>query len=340
MAKEAGLEFAGIQAGKYRRQPGAGWRNLLDVPNVAQNIADVGRNVVGVGQARRLLKKFKPDVVFCKGGYVTVPVGVAARLLDLPLVIHESDVTPGLSTRVLSRWAQSIAVGFPIDLYPGLPTKRLVFTGNPVRSEITDSSVTAAAAITHFFGQGSAGDSSLPVVLVIGGSSGAQTVNQIVESQLDNLLTHFRLIHVVGEKNLTSTSGPALLHPERYIRKSFLDVKELALAYKAATVVVSRAGAGAISELAVLGKPTVLIPNRLMAAHQVLNAEQLAGAGAVVTLDEQKLEADPTRLAGTLTKVAGSESQRRSLAQGISTFAQPDAASRLARLVYQAGGGR
>ena len=333
IAKNAHIAFAAIPAGKFRRLHDASLVNkLLNPQTLGANLVDSTRLVRGILGSLVLLRRFKPDVVFIKGGYVGLPVGLAAHLLRIPYVVHESDVSPGLTNRILSKWATQIAVGFPTKMYKDFPKDRLNFVGNPVREEILKGH--RLEGISEF-----GLDDKLPVIMVTGGSQGAAPLNDVVVEALPLLLDFAQVIHLTGEAELgrvqfNVSRMEGLEHADRYHTFAFMG-PEIALALAAADIVVSRAGANTVAELAALRKPTILVPNYLMAGHQVENAKLLARQGAVRVLDERRI--NPARLVAEIQGILGSEESQASLSKGIGELARPDAAKDLARLILQTG---
>jgi UDP-N-acetylglucosamine--N-acetylmuramyl-(pentapeptide) pyrophosphoryl-undecaprenol N-acetylglucosamine transferase len=324
-----GLEFAAIKAGKFRRNQQAGTvAKLANLHTIGPNTVDAFRTISGVAASLKILRQFKPDVVFLKGGFVCVPVGIAARILKIPFVIHDSDVTPGLTTRLLARWATKIAVGFPVRHYHDLDPAKLVFTGSPVRSEI--ASVHRLDGLAKF-----ELDDKLPVLFVTGGSGGARQINDVVGEALPQLLDFCQVIHLTGEGEYERVKfeqkrRPALDHPERYHVFGFL-LEGMPYAFAAADIVISRAGANSIAELALLKKPTVLIPNYQMAGHQIENARVLSRAGAARVLDGAKLTAD--RLVGEVRHMLDDPAEQERLSKAIAHFSNPEAPKALAQLI-------
>lgn len=327
----SGIRFAAIKAGKFRRDQRVGISlisKLLNPATLGLNAQDMVRVGLGVVASLKIIRSFKPDVIFLKGGFVCLPVGFAARLLRVPYVIHESDVSPGLANRILSRWAQKIAVGFPTKSYPDFEAARLVYVGNPIRQEILSAHRLEGLAA---FGL----EDKLPVILVTGGSQGAAEINDVVIMALPELLASYQVIHQTGEGELArikfelSRQG-AMPHAKRYHPYAFL-MKEMPLALAAADVIVGRAGVGTISDSAALRKPTVLIPNNQMAAHQMANARMLARMGAVRVIDNAKLT--PERLIGEVRRILDNPQEAAMLSKAIGEFARPEAAKDLARLV-------
>jgi len=328
-----GIAFAGIKAGKFRRDHFAGaFAKALNVQTLGPNMRDAGRAVAGFGGSVKILRLFKPDVVFLKGGFVCLPVGLAAKFLRIPYVIHESDVAPGLANRILGRWAAKIAVGFPVRSYHDFEKSRLVFTGNPVRAELGLAHRLEGLAKFDLF-------DSVPVLFVTGGSGGARQINDAVVAALPELLPFCQVIHLTGEGEServrfdVSRLGK-LPNIDRYQAYGFL-MGDMALALAAADVVIARAGANTIAELAYLRKPTILIPNYEMAGHQVDNARVLSRAGAVRVLDGAKLTTE--RLVMEVKRIVGDREEQASLSRGIAAFGQPDAARDLAQVILEVG---
>lgn len=326
-----GLQFAAIHAGKFRRNYFAGpLAKVLNLSTLGPNIRDLGRLLLGVVDSWRILRGFKPDVVFLKGGFVCLPVGIAARLLRIPYVIHESDVSPGLANKLLARWAQRIAVGFPVKHYRQFDPARLVYVGNPVRPDLL--SAHRLEGLAHF-----KLDDKLPVVLVTGGSQGAAQINDVVVEALPELLEFCQIIHQTGagefervKFKLTREEKPQ--HFDHYHPVSFL-TNDMGQAYAVADLVVGRAGVNAITDAAATGKPTVLIPNYEMAGHQVENARVLSRQGAARVLDGATLT--PERLVGEIRRVLGDSAEQERLSRAIRQFGRPDAAGELAKVVLE-----
>jgi UDP-N-acetylglucosamine--N-acetylmuramyl-(pentapeptide) pyrophosphoryl-undecaprenol N-acetylglucosamine transferase len=327
-----GMRFEAIKAGKFRRNHfDSGVAKLMNPATIGPNARDAFKVVQGVSQSMRILRKFKPDVVFAKSGYVALPVGIAAHLLKLPLVIHESDVSLGLANRIMSKWADKIAVGFPVKNYRELDPGRLVFVGNPVRAEIMKAHRLEGLAKFEL-------TDALPVVLVTGGSLGAREINEVVVAALPELLKFCQVMHITGEHEyegvkFAMSRASKLEHADRYRMFGYLSA-DMALALAAADVVVARAGANTIAELAVLQKPTVLIPNMNMAGHQALNAQVLARAGAARVLSGDKVTAD--RVVGEIKRLAEDRDEQKRLSQAIGEFGRKDAAEKLAEIIIQA----
>ena len=260
------IPYVGISTGKFRR--------YLD----PKNLTDPFRVIKGYSEARKYLKTHKPDVVFSKGGFVSVPVVRAAASLGIPCIIHESDMTPGLANRLCIPAAKKVCCNFP-ETMKLLPADKAVLTGSPIRAELSQGNKLAGLDMCGF----SAND---PVIMVIGGSLGAANVNKAVREALPRLLTDFQVVHLCGKEKVDNL----LLNTPRY--KQFEYVKaELKDLFAMADVVISRAGANAICELLALKKPNILIPlpSSSSRGDQLLNARSFESQGFSMVLNEDDL---------------------------------------------------
>ncbi len=229
------IPYTGISTGKLRR--------YLDI----RNLTDPFRVIKGFSEARKYLKSYCPDVVFSKGGFVSVPVVRAAAALGIPCILHESDMTPGLANRLCFPVAKKICCNFP-ETMQMLPEGKAVLTGSPIRSELAQGNRIAGLDLCGF-------TANRPVILVIGGSLGAANVNKAVRDALPRLLEDFQVVHLCGKDKIDNL----LLTTSGY--KQFEYVKtELKDLFAMADIVISRAGANSICELLALKKPNVLIP--------------------------------------------------------------------------------
>ena len=266
LIEELGISYYGIASGKLRR--------YFDL----KNFTDPFRVVQGFGQARKLLKQLKPDVIFSKGGFVSVPVVVAAGRLHIPTIIHESDMTPGLANKICIPFAKKVCCNFP-ETFSSLPAGKAVLTGTPIRQELLSGNVGAALDFCGF-------SKDKPVILVIGGSLGAASVNENIRKILPDLLKDFQLIHLCGKGKLDdSLSGTKGYVQYEYIKEELPDLFALA------DIVVSRAGANAICELLALRKPNLLIPLSAKASRgdQILNARSFERQGFSMVLEEEEI---------------------------------------------------
>jgi UDP-N-acetylglucosamine--N-acetylmuramyl-(pentapeptide) pyrophosphoryl-undecaprenol N-acetylglucosamine transferase len=238
------------------------------------------RVVKGISDASAVLKKIKPDIVFSKGGFVTLPVVIAARFAKIPTVIHESDLTPGLANRLALPFASKVCVSFPETL-KHIPEKKGVLTGTPIRKELFHGSLGEGLRICKFK------NNIKPVILFIGGSSGAASINKCVSEILPRLLSKFNVVHLCGKGNLPDDTR------EGYAAFEYAG-EEMPHLYALADIVVSRAGANTIFELLALKKPNLLIPLSAKASRgdQILNAASFERQGYSAVLREENLNAD------------------------------------------------
>ena len=260
-----GLPYVGISTGKLRR--------YFDL----KNFTDPFRVINGFREARSFLKKYRPDVVFSKGGFVSVPVVRAAGSLKIPCIIHESDMTPGLANKLCFGAAKKICCNFPETLEM-LPPGKAVLTGTPIRAELFTGEREKGLELCGFSGE-------KPVMMVMGGSQGAVSVNKAVRGNLTELLKTFQIVHLCGKGHFDES----LANVEGYRQFEYVkeDLKHL---FAAADLLVSRAGANAICEILALGKPSLLIPlpTKGSRGDQILNANSFAEQGFSEVLEDEK----------------------------------------------------
>lgn len=262
---QAGVPYHAISSGKLRR-----YFSL-------KNFTDPFRVLAGFFQANKILKKQKPDVIFSKGGFVAVPVVLAAKMQKIPTIIHESDMTPGLANKLCIPSAQKICCNFP-ETVKYLPADKAVLSGSPIRKELMTGDRLAGLNFTGL-------SSDKPVLLIIGGSMGSVRVNTAIRSILPELLKSFQVIHLCGKGHLDES-----IHLTGYVQYEYIGA-ELKDLFALADVVVSRAGANAICELLALRKPNLLIPLSSAASRgdQILNARSFAGQGFSAVLEEEQI---------------------------------------------------
>jgi UDP-N-acetylglucosamine--N-acetylmuramyl-(pentapeptide) pyrophosphoryl-undecaprenol N-acetylglucosamine transferase len=261
------IPYFGISSGKLRR--------YFDL----KNFSDPFRVLKGMQEANRLLKKLSPDVVFSKGGFVSVPVVHAAHSLKIPVIIHESDMTPGLANKLSIPAASKVCCSFPETL-SYLPKDKAVLTGSPIRQELLSGVREKAIAFTGLK------DDERSTLLVIGGSQGSAAINAAVRKSLDTLLSKFHIIHLCGKGNLDES----LKGREGYVQYEYIE-KELSDLFALSDLVLSRAGANSICELLTLRKPALLIPLSQAASRgdQILNAKSYEKQGYSMVLMEENL---------------------------------------------------
>lgn len=262
----AGVPYYSISTGKLRRYLSR------------ENISDMGRVMKGIGEAKKLIKKLKPDLVFSKGGFVAVPVVLGARANKVPVIIHESDITPGLANKLAMPSAQVVCTTFPETLNH-VPKKKGVHTGTPIRGELFQGHKNKGLEVCGFSGK-------KPVLLMMGGSSGAVKLNDCLRQELEHILRDFDVIHLCGKGNLQETLvGQKGYRQFEYVSEGLEDL------LAAADVVVSRAGSNSICELLALKKPHLLIPLSKNASRgdQILNAASFAKQGFSRVLPEEEM---------------------------------------------------
>ncbi len=266
LTEEQGIPYYGISSGKLRR--------YLDI----KNFTDPFRVLKGCHEARRLMKKLKPDIVFSKGGFVSVPVVLAAKHYRIPVIIHESDMTPGLANKLSIPSATRVCCNFP-ETIKHLPEGKAVLSGSPIREELLKGSKEAGLSFAGL-------SNHKPVICIIGGSQGSAAINQVIRSILPDLLKSYQIIHLCGKGNmdasLTQTVGYAQFE---YVGDELKDV------FAASDLVISRAGANAICEILALRKPNILIPLPLTASRgdQLLNAASYEKQGFSKVLQEESV---------------------------------------------------
>ena len=272
LIEKQGIRYYGVSSGKLRRY--FDWKNFTDPFRVQ----------AGFEQAKKILKKERPDVVFSKGGFVSVPVCAAAAMLKIPVIIHESDMTPGLANKLAFRSASRVCCNFP-ETVKYLPKGKAVLTGSPIRQELLQGDPEEGR---DFCGFGDAGADRLskPTLLIIGGSLGSVAVNKAVRSILPQLLPDFNVIHLCGKGNLDES----LAGTDGYVQYEYIQ-DELPDLFALCDIVISRAGANAICELLALRKPAILIPLSAAASRgdQILNARSFEKQGFAKMIEEEQV---------------------------------------------------
>ncbi len=269
LIEELTIPYYGISSGKLRR--------YFD----PKNFSDPFRVLKGFMEALNLIKKLKPDVVFSKGGFVSVPVVLAAKRKGVPVIIHESDMTPGLANKISIPFAKKVCANFP-ETVKYLPEEKAVLTGTPIRQELFSGNKLQGLDFCGF-------NRSKPVLLIVGGSTGSVIVNEAVRAVLPPLLDKYQVIHLCGK----GKADESLNHIPGYVQFEYIK-KELSDLLDAADVVISRAGANAICELLALRKPNILIPLSAASSRgdQLLNAESFERQGYSYVLKEEALTGD------------------------------------------------
>ncbi|MFZ1987679.1 MAG: UDP-N-acetylglucosamine--N-acetylmuramyl-(pentapeptide) pyrophosphoryl-undecaprenol N-acetylglucosamine transferase [Minisyncoccia bacterium] len=317
------LVFISIGAGK--------WRRYFSL----SNILDVFRTISGFFHALYVLFTIYPDVVISKGGYASVPVVLAARIIGIPVLIHESDSKPGRANILASRFAYRIAVSFEsaVAYFPEKVRARIALTGIPIRKEVAHIDAEGAAQELGL-------DTSVPTVFIIGGSSGSERINETVLGTLPDLVSFVNVIHQTGKADFKNVEGLAKVElsgnkdASRYHAFPYLSTQSIRRAAGAANVVVSRAGATALAELGVWGKPGILIPIPESISHdQRTNAYAYAHTGAAVVLEESNMT--PHVLASEIRRIASDPALQKSMGEKGKTFMPGDAARIIAEEIVR-----
>jgi UDP-N-acetylglucosamine--N-acetylmuramyl-(pentapeptide) pyrophosphoryl-undecaprenol N-acetylglucosamine transferase len=293
------IPYFGISSGKLRR--------YVDI----ENIKDIFRVLKGCMEARRILKKLRPKLVFSKGGFVSVPVIVAARSLGIPIFIHESDLTPGLANKISQRFATKIFTSFEetVKYFPKNQTKSI---GSPIRKEILEGSAEKGRQFLGFH-------SGLPILTVMGGSLGARRINEAVRDSLDELTSKYQIVHLCGKGNMDES----LKDKQRYKQFEYIH-NELPDILAATDTVLTRGGSNAIFEFLALKIPMIIIPlsKAQSRGDQILNAKVFQEKGYSLTLEEENLNKDSLKL--FLEKL---ESNRKAYKQAMDQTTQGQAIS-------------
>ncbi len=318
---ENGMTFIKVPAGKTRR-----YFSL-------QNFTDPFVSLVGLMKALVALYRLYPDVVVSKGGYASVPTVMAARILRIPVVIHESDSRPGRANLLAAKYATKIAISFDeaANFFPAKVRDRIARTGIPIRKALMRTEAEGARQYLNL-------EPGIPTVLILTGSLGAQRINEAVISALPSLVAFANVIHQTGPAHIktveavTSVVLGKVEHADRYHPFGFLDEIALQRAAGAADIVLSRAGAGAIAEIALWKKPAILIPIPESVSHdQLSNAYAYARTGAAVVIEEANMT--PHVIASEIERIVKNKELSATMSTSAKQFTDPDAARVLANAI-------
>jgi UDP-N-acetylglucosamine--N-acetylmuramyl-(pentapeptide) pyrophosphoryl-undecaprenol N-acetylglucosamine transferase len=289
-----------ISAGKFRR-----YFSL-------ETFFDLIKIFIGLIQSFWQLFVWMPDVIFSKGGYGSFPVVLAGWFYRIPIVLHESDSVPGLANRILARFARRVILSWPgSEQYFGKYRNKLVLIGNPVRNELTQGVENQGRRLFKI-------SSNKPVILILGGSQGAQKINEEVVNTLPRLLQIAEVIHISGKENFKFVEQETEKSPNYHLYP-FLDVEQLKHALAVADLIVNRAGAGSIAEISAVGKPSILIPIPDSAQdHQRQNAYKFAEGGQAVVLDQENLT--PNLFLDTISNLLSNPAKLKQMGQKAKTF--------------------
>lgn len=318
---ENSIIFEHSYAGKMRR-----YFSLL-------NFFDLFKTALGVVNATISVWRIYPDVIFSKGGYVSFPVLFAARLLRIPVIIHESDSHPGRVNLWASKFAEKIAISYR-EAAAYFPPEKVAFTGNPVRREIREPAREGTREFLKINGD-------LPIVLILGGSSGSQRINEAIIGILPDLVKKYYVIHQTGKENIEEVTHTAMVilnesqYRDRYRPFAYLNTLAIRMASGAASVIISRAGSQ-IFEIALWGIPSIIIPIPEEISHdQMSNAFAYAASGACSVIEEINLT--PHVLASEIDRIIEHPDLQKKMKAGALQFAHKDAADTIAREVIRIG---
>ncbi|CAN5177870.1 undecaprenyldiphospho-muramoylpentapeptide beta-N-acetylglucosaminyltransferase [soil metagenome] len=325
----------GVSAGKFRRYHGEGIRQFLDIKTGYLNIRDAFRVIAGIFQSWRILRRVKPDMIFVKGGFVGVPVGLAAAKLHIPFITHDSDRIPGLANRIIGRWASKHAVAMPEELY-SYPRNKTVTVGVPVVTDYTYVTATLQAQYRQQLGI----PENAKVVFIIGGGQGARRINDALVSVMPKLVHQFKdlyVIHGAGRANEAEVSAAYETRLSTEEKKRITVAGYLHDVYRysgASDVIITRAGATNLAEFAIQGKACIVVPAPfLTGGHQLKNAAYLQEQHATEQIVETDLEANPELLGRMVTDLLNNPAKRLELGKTFAKFGHPDSAKELADLL-------
>ena len=326
-----------VRAGKFRRYHGEGLKQLIDIKTWLKNIRDAIYVVIGFFQSWLLLKKIRPDRMFIKGGFVGVPVGLAAALLNIPYITHDSDAMPGLANRIIGRWATIHSVALPKEVYK-YSEHNTVTVGVPIHANYQPVSSSMQIKYRQEIGLGE----YHKIILITGGGLGAQRLNIAVSKVIPDLLNQYKdlaIVHTVGRGNVTSMCD---LYQQTLDSK---DLKRVVIEgyltdlYKfsaAADLIIARAGATNLAEFAAQRKACIIVPNpQLTGGHQLKNAAYLAEQNAIKIVTEKDIAHDKSIFENTIRALLDNQEQRDALSINLATFAQPNASILIAELLMK-----
>ncbi|MBR3176780.1 UDP-N-acetylglucosamine--N-acetylmuramyl-(pentapeptide) pyrophosphoryl-undecaprenol N-acetylglucosamine transferase [Candidatus Saccharibacteria bacterium] len=329
------LRIRKVVAGKLRRYTNFTFMMYLQHFDVVlKNILDFFKNIIGFFQSFFRLAFNRPDVIFFKGGFVCLPVGMAAKLLRIPYVIHDSDAAPGLTNRLLAKRATKIATGMPLEYY-SYPADRAEWTGIPISDEFRPVSETKKRSYKKELDF----DPDKPLLVVTGGSLGARNINVAIREILPQLLKQTSVMLVAGRERY-----PEMMDLKEYevwedgkLKTNFRMVKfssEMWKLFGAADIVVSRAGASTMTELSSMAKAVIMVPNeKLPGYHQVKNARAYEKANAALVIEDGEMNQNATKLLSAVKKLLKDATLREELSKNLRSFVKDNAAENLANTI-------
>ena len=326
------VKVSKISSGKFRRYNHLTFWQHFTVPGVVfGNFIDIFKNIAGIFQAFTKLVVNRPDVIFCKGGFVCVPAGLAAWALRIPIVIHDSDAHPGLANRIISRFAKRIATGAPLEFY-NYPKKISRYVGIPVLENFRKYSQKEREKFKDELGFSKV----KPLVVITGGGLGAARLNNAIVTKGGELSKHSQIVLISGLAQFDELQEETKSFSKDFYLLSFVS-KDMWKFLAAADLVVARAGATSNLELAALHKPTILVPNaRLTGGHQLKNAQVYQKTNSVKIVSDDEIEKKPEVLSDEILQTLKNEEEMLRLGERFGEFAKPNAAKDVAEMIFEA----
>ena len=326
------VKVSKISSGKFRRYNHLTFWQHFTVPGVVfGNFIDIFKNIAGIFQAFTKLVVNRPDVIFCKGGFVCVPAGLAAWALRIPIVIHDSDAHPGLANRIISRFAKRIATGAPLEFY-NYPKKISRYVGIPVLENFRKYSQKEREKFKDELGFSKV----KPLVVITGGGLGAARLNNAIVAKGEELSKHSQIVLISGLAQFDELQEETKSFSKDFYLLSFVS-KDMWKFLAAADLVVARAGATSNLELAALHKPTILVPNaRLTGGHQLKNAQVYQKTNSVKIVSDDEIEKKPEVLSDEILQTLKNEEEMLRLGERFGKFAKPNAAKDVAEMIFEA----
>jgi UDP-N-acetylglucosamine--N-acetylmuramyl-(pentapeptide) pyrophosphoryl-undecaprenol N-acetylglucosamine transferase len=331
-----------VRAGKFRRYNGEGIKQFTDVSTMIKNIRDGFLVIIGLFESISLMRKLKPDLVFSRGGYVSVPVCLGAKFNGVRYITHDSDPVPSLTNRIIGKWATLHFVAADKSVY-NYPPDKTITTGIPLSSSFKPLNKEIREGYRQKLNIGP----REKMVFVIGGGLGAQSLNEAVIEIMPNMLAEFKdlkFVHVVGKINLDKVNKAyqETLDKDQLSHIEVIDFTDRVYEFSgAADVVVTRAGATNLAEFELQGVPMIVIPSTfLVAGHQLKNAEILSKSNAAIVIKDTDLVTNPFVLAKELSMLLKDPKKRQSLASGLSKFGHSDARKKIAEIILKTAEGK
>ena len=326
------VKVSKISSGKFRRYNHLTFWQHFTVPGVVfGNLIDIFRNIAGIFQSFFKLIFWRPDVIFCKGGFVCVPVGISAWILRIPIVIHDSDAHPGLANRIISKFAKRIATGAPLEFY-NYPKEISKYVGIPVLENFRKYSQKEREKFKDELGFSKV----KPLVVITGGGLGAARLNNAIVAKGEELSEHSQIVLISGLAQFDELQEETKSFSKDFYLLSFVS-KDMWKFLAAADLVVARAGATSNLELAALHKPTILVPNaRLTGGHQLKNAQVYQKTNSVKIVSDDEIEKKPEVLSDEILQTLKNEEEMFRLGERFGEFAKPNAAKDVTEMIFEA----